>query len=122
MGYLSNGYRDDGKDWSIQSFDGYPDATPSLTGTTGSNGQFYMTTGRGYVNFSGAQAASIVVVPPVGATSFSVFDAFGGAAGKNIIISGTAGQLFNGASTYTMSTAYQQANFSLFSGVRYLGK
>lgn len=114
-----NGFAADGKDYTKQVFRGLADLSVS-----GTQGVANVQAGDVYINYSGT--ASVYVAVPANFSksnsAFSVSDSFGGAAGANIVISGVpnaAGQtdLFNGAATYTISSAYGRANVTLWSGI-----
>lgn len=111
-----NGGREAGQDWTTQVFNSPYDLIP-----TGVAGNAILGAGVVAVNYSGLAAVPVVLPVNYEKTSkkFIVMDTFGGAAGKNIIVSGQNGETFNGAATYTISTAYGSATFLNFSGVKW---
>lgn len=114
------GYRDNAQDFTLQVFNSPLDFTAS-----GVAGNAIVSAGRVAVNFSGV--APVRVTLPLNYEksngAFTVMDTFGGAAGQNIIISGLDPLVrFNGATTFTINTAFGSANGQLFSGVQWIVK
>lgn len=107
---ILNGYREEGRDNTIQIFNTIADLTPS-----GASGLAVGAAGILLHNFSGT--ASTVYTIPSGTLSFKVVDLFGKAASSNIIVSGSSTAMtFNGAATSTLSTNFGTVRGTVYSG------
>lgn len=128
MGQYVQGYREGGLDWSNYFYQSLADTTPAPTSTTtGTQILFGQAAGlpiglpginciaySGTGGVGGTGTSPVIFVLPsgveAGVNQIIIKDTAGGAAGANIIVSGLGGQTFNGASTYTISTAYGVAH------------